>query len=222
MDPLAMGQRVVRPPRLFVPPLLLDALKGGLREYSATPGRTGAAILGDMLNPSSRKPTISFLGAIKKAVFPPSRDVTVGIGPGFSTASVITVGASGGVYGWYRAAGLGAEIGLYGTWNVGVTSNISFAVQMSVTYMWCDAPTYFFGDCIVVGVDLSTGPTGIGAASGYLIFTNPAAGPLYFVGISFAIGIGWSVAPIDITVQFTRTYKGPSTQISAAGFARRP
>ena len=88
--------------------------------------------------------------------------------------------------------------------------------------MWSDAPTYFFGDCIVVGVDLSTGPTGIGAVSGYLIFTNPAAGPLHFDRISFAIGLGWSIAPIDITVQFTRTYKGPSTQISAARFARRP
>ena len=208
-----MGQRVVRPPRLFVPPSLLDGLKGGLREYSATPGRPGAAILGDMLNPSSRKPTISFLGAIKKAVFPPSRDVTVGIGPGFSMASVITAGVSGGVYGWYKAPGLGAEIGLYGTWNFGVTSNLSFAFQMSVTYMWCDAPTYFFGDCIIVGVDLSTGAAGVGAASGYLIFTNPAAGPLYFVGIDLGIGAGLGVAPIDITVQFTRTSKGPSMQM---------
>jgi hypothetical protein len=99
---------------------------------------------------------------------------------------------------------------------------MSFAVQVSLTYMWGDAPTYFFGDCIVVGVDLSTGPAGIGAASGYLIFTNPAAGPLYFVGISFALGAGWSVAPIDITVQFTRTYKGPSTEFGAAGFVKRP
>jgi hypothetical protein len=201
---------------------MLDTLKGGLREYSSTLTRPGAAMLGDLLDPRSRKPAISFLGAIKKAVFPPSSDVTVGIGPGFTGAIVITGGFSGGVYGWYKAAGLGAEIGLYGTWNLGVTSNISFAGQMSVTYMWCDAPTYFFGDCIVVGVDLSMGPTGLGAASGYLIFTNPAAGPLYFVGISFALGIGWSVAPIDITVQFTRTYKGPSAAIGAAGFAKKP
>ena len=59
--------------------------------------------------------------------------MTVGIGPGFSTASVVTFGASGGAYGWYKAAGLGAEIGLYGTWNVGVTSNVSLAGQVSVT-----------------------------------------------------------------------------------------
>src|SRR5262249_22463714 len=114
----------------------------------------------------------------------------------------------------YKGSGLGAEIGFYGTWNVGLTSNMSFAGQIGVTYMWCDAPTYFFGDCIIVGVDLTILPTA-GAVSGYLIFTNPAAGPLYFVGISYAIGLGWSVAPIDITVQFTRTYKGPSANIGA-------
>src|SRR5262249_8448715 len=93
IDPLAMGQRVTRPPRISVPPSLLDTLKGGLRQYSATPTRPGAAMLGDMLTPNSRKPRITFVGAIKKAVFPPSKDVTVGIGPGYSTASVISVGA---------------------------------------------------------------------------------------------------------------------------------
>jgi hypothetical protein len=222
MDPMATGHRVATPRRFVPPPFILDQVTAGLREYSSVATRPGAAILGDLLSPRSHKPAISFVGAIKKAVFPPSRDVTVAFGPGFSTDSVITVGASGGVYGWYKAAGLGADIGLYGTWNVGVTSNVSFAVQGIVTYMWCDAPTYFFGDCILVGVDLSTGPTGIGAVSGYLIFTNPVAGPLYFVGISFGIGIGWSVAPIDVTVQFTRTYKGASTHVGGRGAASRP
>jgi hypothetical protein len=220
MDPLAMGQRVTRPPRISVPPSLLGTLKGGLRQYSATPTRPGAAMLGDMLNPRSRKPKINFLGAIKKAAFPPSNDVTIGIGPGFSTASLISVGAGLGVYGWYKAPGLGAEIGFYGTWDVGLASNLSFAVQLSVTYMWCDAPTYFFGDCIVVGVDLSVG--GTGAYSGYLIFTNPARGPLYFVGLTFAAGAGFSVAPVDITVQFTRTYKAASMTVGGAGLAKKP
>src|SRR5262249_53215357 len=144
------------------------------------------------------------------------------IGPGYSTASVISVGAGFGVYAWYKAAGLGAEIGLYGTWDVGLASNLSFAVQMSVTYMWGDAPTYFFGDCIVVGVDLSMGASGCGAFSGYLIFTNPVKGPLYFVGLTFAAGIGFSVVPVDITVQFTRTGKGTFMTIGGAGLATKP
>jgi hypothetical protein len=222
MDPIAMGQRVTRPGKVAVPSIMQNTLRSGLREYAATPTRPGAAIVADLASPTSRKPRIDFVGAIRKAVLPPSSDVTIGIGPGFSVATGIILGASGGVYGWYKAAGLGAEIGLFGTFNVGMVSNMSFAVQMGLTYMWGDAPTYFFGDCIIVGVDLSTGPAGAVALSGYLIFTNPVAGPLYFVGIAFAAGVGWSVAPIDVTVQFTRTYKGASTEIRSLGYGKRP
>ncbi len=104
LDPMKMGRLATLPSRIAVPPNLKEPMTRSLNAYSSSPGRPGAPILADLLSPTSRKPRIDFLGALRKAVFPPSKDVTVGIGPGFSVASAVVVGASAGVYGWYKTS----------------------------------------------------------------------------------------------------------------------
>ncbi len=177
------------------------ALEAALGAYCAM-GMTGAPIIRECLR-FSHNPGVplTFVGSIRKAPVRPHRDWTVALGPSVSAAAGAVAAASGGLYFWNKSPT--GEIGLFGSLSVGSVTNVGVSLVGQGTYYFGSAPDCLAGTSLVVGVDVG-GKVITGGA--YLVFsTSPAA----LIGISFALGVGASMLPVDFTVQLSKTWITP-------------
>jgi hypothetical protein len=201
IDPLQIGRRAAISP--YRPPTTGSetALEMALRAYCAT-GFSGAPILRECLdfrrNPGA---ATSFIGSIRRAPVRPHRDWTIAAGPSLSGFAGAVVSASGGVYFWNKPPS--GQIGLYGSLSFGSVTNVGVSLVGQITYYFGSAPACLAGTSLVVGVDIGGK---VITGGGYLIFSTS---PAELIGISFALGVGASMLPVDFTVQLSRTWITP-------------
>lgn len=202
IDPIKIG----RPARIlpYQPPILgsQTAIETALRAYCAA-GFTGAPILQECLD-FAHDPRIrlTFVGSIKKAPVRPHRDWTIAGGPSVSGVVGAGAGAHGGLYFWNKVPS--GEIGWFGGISFVAATNIGVSLVAQVTYYFGSAPSCLAGTSLVIGVDIGGK---ILTGGGYLVIS--ASPPPRLTGISFALGVGASILPVDLTVQVSKTWITP-------------
>ena len=203
IDPLKIGRPATLPPYRHPTFGSETALETVLGAYCAT-GMTGAPIIRECLN-FSHNPGVplTFIGSIRKAPVRPHRDWTIALGPSISAAAGGGGAASGGLYFWNKPPT--GEIGLFGSLSVVSVTNVGVSLVGQGTYYFGSAPDCLAGMSLVVGVDVGV-PGKVITGGAYLVFsTSPAA----LIGISFALGVGASMLPVDFTVQLSKTWIKP-------------
>jgi hypothetical protein len=193
--------------------VLRDGLKG---IATISPRRRGTSTINDLLNIAT-PPTgsIAVTGTVPGAVIRPrGLDFTVTFGPSASAGAGTALGASGGVYFWNRKPD--GEVGLFGSMSIGIISNLGFSVGDAVTYLFGPAPTVLAGDAIVVSVDVGID---VATVSGLLVLNAPP-GTIWpprvtgtwtpeIIGVGFAVSVGLSALPVDVSVMPSRTWIKP-------------
>ncbi|MFZ0863472.1 MAG: hypothetical protein WCA27_05240 [Candidatus Sulfotelmatobacter sp.] len=214
-DP-SQGQKVVIPRQkqnvLGEETLLRETLKG---ITTISPRRRGTSTFDDLLNVAT-PPTasMSLAGSIPGTMIRRPLDFTVTFGPSASAGAGTALGASGGIYFWNKKPD--GEVGLFGTMSIGVVSNLGFSVGDAVTYLFGPAPTVLAGDAIVVSVDVGID---VATVSGLLVINAPPGtlwppaltGPWTpeIIGVGFALSVGLSSLPVDVSVMPGRTWIKP-------------
>lgn len=205
LDPRSMGYRILTPrrtPNGFGQETLLE---GALRGYAALGGK-GSKVIDDAFDFKQKQVSIAMIGNILKAPRRKCADWTVASGLGASAGAAAVYGASGGVYFWNKPTS--GELGLYGSVSLGMMTNIGASATWQVSYLFGPAPALLAGESIIVGVELGGQ---VFTGGGYLIFSY--SWPTELIGISFALGVGASALPANITVQYSKTWIKPAIAV---------
>jgi hypothetical protein len=179
-------------------PLESKALEAMLRTYVAACGADGqTGVIGGLLRAADTPSMgIQVVGNVAAAPVRVSKDWTGAVGPTVSGGAGGIVDLSAGVYYWNKP-----QFGFYGSIGVGSFTNVGISGGAQFTYYFGAAPDVLKGDCWVVGVEVSAG--GIYTGGGYALFS---ISPMNMIGISFMLGVGTSMLPVDVTVQYSHTW----------------
>lgn len=173
-------------------------LEGTLKAYiTAAGGNPHSKILKELIDfANSPSRAFNVLGSLKGAPTKPTRDFTISYGPSFAVGAGLMADVSFGLYFWNKP-----NIGVFGTFSRGYVSNMGASVVGQLTLLFGAAPDVLAGDCILFGIDVGPGTGWVLTGSGYIVLSTK----FEFIGISFALGIGCSVLPVDYTLQFAST-----------------
>jgi len=148
-------------------------------------------------------------------------DFTLAFGVGGNAGLGAQVNAGGGVYWWVKPGPTKDQIGLWGSLGFGVTTNAGFSGGGQFSIWYGPAPAVLAGESLAVSVDISVG---IYTVTGSAFFSVPPAGfvltpgspggfPAGFkpelIGLGFALSVGPSALPVDISVGPSYTWIKP-------------
>lgn len=165
----------------------------------------------------------------------PSPDFTITYGLSAGAAAIYAFSVGAGVYFWYKMPG--SEVGVYGSMNIGMMSNVGASAGVPVAVLFDKAPVVLAGNLITISIDIDIPPVTVGGhlfltappvtmpATGPLVTTSPASRivpgasvhPRFtvgawtpeIVGIGFMIGVGVSALPVSLAVMPGRTWIRP-------------
>lgn len=201
IDPLTIGKRFRMPVRRSSLPGEETLLKAGLTAFAAVNSTSGGVVKDALAFAGNPKFTLNVTGAIAAAPKRSCPDFTLCLGPNASAGAVVAFGAGGGVY--FSNKSPSGEIGLYGGYSVGMITNIGVSLVGQVTFLFGPPATVLAGESLIVGVDVGGK---LVSGGGYLIFS---ISPLNWIGVSWAIGVGASCLPLNLSVQVSKTWIKP-------------
>jgi hypothetical protein len=163
--------------------------------------------------------SISLLGAIPGVrIRSPSPDFTVAVGVTGSAGAGVQVGGGAGIYFWNKRPS--GEIGVYGSFSVGMITNAGLSIGDQIALMFGSASSVLAGDSISLGVDIDIG---FGSIGGQLILSAPPVSAGWpptiglsgwtpeVIGIGLTLTVGISALPVSYSVMPGRTWIKPLT-----------
>lgn len=172
------------------------ALRAALSAHAAAL-KPNSGLIKDIL--SLKSLSVKVIGSIKGATVPSGFDLTIALGE-FVSLSVLPIkaGAGGGFYFWWPPN----EIGIYGSYGIGIALGIGVGGGIQLTFLFGPAPTTLGGPSIIIAVDYSFPGSPI-FAGGFLVMSATVAGVMN--GFGFEVGGGVSVFPVEIDVYYSGT-----------------
>ena len=179
-------------------PLASEAVEGTLKAYIAAAGGSAHAKVLDELVQFAHSPARVFtiLGTLGKASPKPAREYTIAFGPSFAAGGGGMLDVAFGLYFWNKP-----NIGVFGSFAGGYVSNFGASVTAQLYYLFGPAPDVLAGDCFMLGIDVGWGTGFSPTGSAFAVLSTKWE----WIGVSFALGMGYSEFPVDITLQASTT-----------------
>ena len=205
-DPELVKRSTIVPKPQPMNALEREILESAMRLYGRT-DRPGAPFVASCLDFKDTGAKVTTVGPMAHVATGSGPGATVATGPSVSAGAGLLFGLSGGVF----LANIAPAIGLYGSVDVGIVTNITAGALWQFTAFTRGPAVVFEGPpTLVIGVNISTGGPGIGpTGSGYVVVQTPKKGGPVMIGAGFGFGLGAGVLPVDIFV--TSALKSTST-----------
>jgi len=177
-------------------------------------GSTRIRSLLDLLEPPPFSSRIR--GLVGRLPIRRSPDFTIAVGLVASAGIGVGAGVGAGIYFWNKSPR--GELGLFGSFSIGMITNAGVGGGDSFAYMFDSAPAALAGDAITLEVSVEIGPLSV---AGQLFMSAPPVtlwppsltGPWVpeVIGVGFTLTAGISFLPVHIAVMPTRTWIRPLT-----------